>query len=50
MAKNGNATHQTSEDSKTETQQKRPYAPPELKEHGSAKDVTLQTFFGSFSP
>lgn len=33
-----------------ETQEKRPYTAPELKEHGSAQEVTLQTFFGSFSP
>ena len=31
-------------------EEKRPYTPPELKEHGSAAEVTLQTFFGSFSP
>ena len=30
--------------------QKQPYTKPELKEHGSAAEVTLQTFFGSFSP
>jgi hypothetical protein len=26
------------------------YKSPVLKEHGNAKDVTLQTFFGTFSP
>ena len=29
---------------------KQPYQTPVLKEHGHAKDVTLQTFFGTFSP
>lgn len=29
---------------------KKSYQTPVLKEHGSAKDVTLQTFFGTFSP
>ena len=29
---------------------KRPYETPVLKEHGNAKEVTLQTFFGTFSP
>ncbi len=29
---------------------KQPYVTPVLKEHGHAKDVTLQTFFGTFSP
>ncbi len=42
------ATEQTTEASNTE--QKQPYTKPELKEHGSAAEVTLQTFFGSFSP
>ncbi len=31
-------------------QEKRAYTAPELKEHGSVQEVTLQTFFGSFSP
>lgn len=26
------------------------YKKPELKEHGSVEEVTLQTFFGTFSP
>lgn len=29
---------------------KQPYETPILKEHGNAKEVTLQTFFGTFSP
>ena len=29
---------------------KKVYEPPVLKEHGDAKEVTLQTFFGTFSP
>ena len=29
---------------------KQPYQTPTLKEHGHVKDVTLQTFFGTFSP
>ncbi len=29
---------------------KQPYQTPVLKEHGNAKDITLQTFFGTFSP
>ena len=29
---------------------KKSYQTPVLKEHGHAKDVTLQTFFGTFSP
>ncbi len=29
---------------------KKVYQTPILKEHGSAKDITLQTFFGTFSP
>ena len=29
---------------------KHPYRTPILKEHGHAKEVTLQTFFGTFSP
>ena len=29
---------------------KRFYQTPILKEHGSAQDITLQTFFGTFSP
>jgi hypothetical protein len=47
-----NAHNSTAQDSVSppQVQAKRPYTPPELKEHGSAKDVTLQTFFGSFSP
>ena len=44
-----NPTQQTTDVSKLE-QEKRPYTSPELKEHGSAAEVTLQTFFGSFSP
>lgn len=34
----------------TDVQEKRAYTAPKLKEHGSVQDVTLQTFFGSFSP
>ena len=45
-----NVTEQTTEAASTQTQQKRPYTTPELVEHGSAAEVTLQTFFGSFSP
>lgn len=37
-------------EAKTDVQEKRAYTAPELKEHGSVQDVTLQTFFGSFSP
>ena len=37
-------------ETKTDVQEKRAYAAPELKEHGSVQEVTLQTFFGSFSP
>ena len=44
-----NTTQQTVEASNTEPQ-KQPYTKPELVEHGSAAEVTLQTFFGSFSP
>ena len=44
-----NAPEQTTEASNTE-QEKRSYTKPELVEHGSAAEVTLQTFFGSFSP
>ncbi len=29
---------------------KQPYETPVFKEHGSAKSITLQTFFGTFSP
>ena len=41
---------QNLETSKTDVQEKRAYTAPELKEHGSVQEVTLQTFFGSFSP
>lgn len=41
---------QNLETSETNVQEKRAYTAPELKEHGSVQDVTLQTFFGSFSP
>ena len=41
---------QNLEADKTDVQEKRAYTAPELKEHGSAAEVTLQTFFGSFSP
>ena len=44
-----NTTEQTTEAANTE-QQKQPYTKPELVEHGNAAEVTLQTFFGSFSP
>jgi hypothetical protein len=37
-------------ETKPDVQEKRAYSAPELKEHGSVQDVTLQTFFGSFSP
>ena len=30
--------------------EKQPYETPVLKEHGNAREVTLQTFFGTFSP
>ena len=33
-----------------ETQEKLEYTPPKLQEHGNVEDVTLQTFFGTFSP
>jgi hypothetical protein len=26
------------------------YSPPKLQEHGNVEEVTLQTFFGTFSP
>ena len=26
------------------------YTPPKLQEHGNVENVTLQTFFGTFSP
>ncbi len=45
----GNTNQQTAAASNAE-QQKQPYTKPELVEHGSAAEVTLQTFFGSFSP
>jgi hypothetical protein len=36
---------------KTHSQAERlAYKSPVLKEHGNVKDVTLQTFFGTFSP
>jgi hypothetical protein len=41
---------QNLEAGKTDEQEKRAYTAPELKEHGSVQEVTLQTFFGSFSP
>lgn len=41
---------QNLEVNKTDAQEKRAYTAPELKEHGSVQEVTLQTFFGSFSP
>jgi len=41
---------QNLETSEANVQEKRAYSAPELKEHGSVQDVTLQTFFGSFSP
>lgn len=44
-----NVPEQTADAASTEPQ-KQPYVKPELKEHGSAAEVTLQTFFGSFSP
>lgn len=45
-----NATPQVEETNVRDVQEKRVYAAPELKEHGSVQEVTLQTFFGSFSP
>jgi len=30
--------------------EKQAYETPVLKEHGSVEEVTLQTFFGTFSP
>ena len=41
---------QNLETKETNVQEQRTYTAPELKEHGSVQDVTLQTFFGSFSP
>lgn len=43
-------THPKSTDEQPANEDKRPYETPLLKEHGSAKDITLQTFFGTFSP
>ena len=31
-------------------QEKLEYTPPKLEEHGNVEEVTLQTFFGTFSP
>lgn len=45
-----NATPQVEETNVQGVQEKRAYTAPELKEHGSVQEVTLQTFFGSFSP
>ena len=43
-------TTQKADSSKSDVQEKRAYSAPKLKEHGSVQEVTLQTFFGSFSP
>ena len=37
-------------DKKQPDQAKQPYRKPELKSHGSVEQITLQGFFGSFSP
>ena len=36
--------------SKENKEEKQTYSKPVLKEHGNVEDITLQGFFGSFSP
>jgi hypothetical protein len=43
-------TNEQTTNKSAEAQVKQVYAAPELKEHGHVEDVTLQTFFGTFSP
>ncbi len=38
------------EDKVSESVEKKDYVAPKLQEHGNVEEVTLQTFFGTFSP
>ena len=51
MAKEAdNVTPKAKEKEMPRTEAKLSYTTPELKEHGKVEEVTLQTFFGTFSP
>ena len=43
-------THQEEKIKLEGQEEKLEYNKPELKEHGDVEDVTLQGFFGTFSP